>query len=314
MVAPTAWAALLKPQPVIRAPGRQILPAASPRGAYIAYSRNWRGHPNRFNAFVKPKGGSRVKVNVRGQGYVGGIDGTTLVYQAVHPGAKVGSFSLSYSNVKTFDLVTHTRTTVLRDPGALWYYWPTISHGTVLAGQVEINGDGQLNEFLTLDDLSGHGIKTLDSKSGCCSLVRRRWTQTPFSHSDLYPGQINGDFVVWDRQSRSVVRYSISSDTKTVLPQPTGTHQYAASVSSDGTVFYARSQRTLLASHQCGESVVIRRHTVGGSDTKLARLPAGYDTNRTYAVDQGTGGTTVFFDRVNCTTGASDIYKLRIGP
>jgi hypothetical protein len=49
------------------------------------------------------------------------------------------------------------------------------------------------------------------------------------------------------------------------------------------------------------------------SDVALATVPAGYDVVKTYAVDEGGGVISLYFDRLNCSTGrGGDIYKLTI--
>jgi hypothetical protein len=58
---------------------------------------------------------------------------------------------------------------------------------------------------------------------------------------------------------------------------------------------------------------VIRENVPGVSDTALATLPAGYDVFKTYAVDEGGGVTSVYFDRFNCSTGkGGDIFKVTV--
>ena len=41
--------------------------------------------------------------------------------------------------------------------------------------------------------------------------------------------------------------------------------------------------------------------------------PAGYDVfTKTFAVDEGAGVTSVYFDRVQCSTGKSHVYKITV--
>ena len=45
----------------------------------LAWVQNSRAHPDHFNVYVKPDGGSQFRVNLPGtEGSLGGIDGTTL--------------------------------------------------------------------------------------------------------------------------------------------------------------------------------------------------------------------------------------------
>ena len=99
--------------------------------------------------------------------------------------------------------------------------------------------------------------------------------------------------------------YQISTQTKTKIPVPTGKVQYSSSVTPTGTVFYARS------GIGCGAHVSLHEYS-SGTDTLLARLPNGYDSFRTFAVDEGAGVTSLYFERFQCSTGKSHIYKLTV--
>jgi hypothetical protein len=130
-------------------------------------------------------------------------------------------------------------------------------------------------------------------------------------HSQVDPGQVNGDYATWGSFNShthvaNVFLYQISTQTKTKIPVPAGKEQYSASVTPAGTVFYARS------GVGCGNHVALREYS-SGTDTLLARLPTGYDVfTKTFAVDEGEGVTSVYFDRVQCSTGKSHIYKISV--
>ena len=114
----------------------------------------------------------------------------------------------------------------------------------------------------------------------------------------------------WDRfnsrtPAANVFLYQISTATTTKVPEPTGKLQYSPSVTSTGTVFYVRS------GVGCGNHVSLREYS-SGIDTPLAALPSGYDVYKTFAVDEGGGVTSLYFDRYQCSTGKSHIYKLTI--
>jgi hypothetical protein len=127
-------------------------------------------------------------------------------------------------------------------------------------------------------------------------------------HTELLPGQVNGDFATWGSLSRTdnVFRYQISTQTKTKIPVPTGKLQYSSSVTPTGTVFYARS------GVGCGTHVTLHEYS-SGTDSLLTKLPSGYDSFRTFAVDEGAGVTSLYFERFQCSTGKSHIYKLTVG-
>jgi hypothetical protein len=284
--AATAWATPFTPQPVVTLKGRQIRPTASPAGANLAYSQSRPGHPNQFDVYVKPAGMARYKVNTQGVAYGGGIDGTTMIYQSVRNGQ---------SDLRLFNLVTHARSAPAGVNTRRWEWQPTISGDWILYGQEW--GSRPLNGRVILHDTNTAETRILDEQIG----KPRRL---------LSPGQVNGDFATWDRytplsRADNVFLYQISTQTKTRIPVPTGKVQYASSVTPTGTVFYARS------GIGCGAHVTLHEYS-SGTDTLLARLPNGYDSFRSFAVDEGAGVTSLYFERFQCSTGKSHIYKLTV--
>jgi hypothetical protein len=282
-----AWAAVLGPDPVVTAKGRQILPSAAPGAAYLAYSQSRPGHPNQFDAYVKPIGLPRYKVNVRGLGFAGGIDGTTLIWQSVRNGQ---------SDLRLLDLASHTRSVPAGVNTRRWEFWPTVSGDWILYGQLWSRRP--VNWRVVLHNTNSAETRILAER------INR-------PHTEVDPGQVNGDYATWesyDSKTRlsNVFLYQISTQTKTKLPRPTGRAQYYASVTPTGTVFYVRSRIS------CGNHVVLHQYTAG-VDTPLAVLPQGYDIlTRTYAVDEGSGFTSVYLDRYRCSTGKSHIYKITV--
>jgi hypothetical protein len=282
-----AWATLLTPQPVVTAKGRQQDGVATPGGTYIAYDQSRPGHPKQFDVYVKPAGRHRYKVNTRGQAFGGGIDGTTVIYQ---------SFLRGQSNLRLFDVVTHARSAPAGVNTKRWEWGPTISNDWVLYGQVW--GSRPFNDRIILHDTNTAETRILDEQIG---KPDRRLT----------PGQVSGDFATWDRytprsRTENVFRYQISTKTKTKIPVPAGKFQYSSSVTPTGTVFYARS------GVGCGTHVTLHEYS-SGTDSLLTKLPSGYDSFRTFAVDEGAGVTSLYFERFQCSTGKSHIYKLTVG-
>jgi len=280
-----AWATLT-PQPVVTAKGRQFIAAATPGGTYLSYDQSRPGHPNQFDVYVKPAGVPRFKVNTQGAAYGGGIDGTTMIYQTIRNGQ---------SNLRLFDLVTHARTAPAGVNTNRWEWQPTISGDWILYGQVW--GSRPQNARIILHDRNTAETRILDEQIGKPRRV-------------LYPGQVNGDFATWDRftplaHTENVFLYQISTQTKTKIPVPAGRVQYSSSVTPTGTVFYARSGVA------CGANVSLHEYS-SGTDTLLARLPKGYDSFKTFAVDEGAGVTSLYFARYRCSTGQSHIYKLTV--
>ena len=279
-----AWATLLTPQPVVTAKGRQFAASATPGETYLAYDQSRPGHPNQFDVYVKPAGMRRFKVNTQGHAFGGGIDGTTMIYQSVLRGQ---------SNLRLFDLVTHARSAPAGVNTRRAEFQPTISGDWILYGQEWSHRPVNWRVIL-------HNTNTSETRI----LVER--VNRP--HTEVLPGQVNGDFVTWGSLSRTdnVFRYQISTQTKTKIPVPPGKLlQYASSVTPAGTVFYVRS------GFGCGNHVSLREYS-SGTDTVLARLPSGYDSFVTFAVDEGGGVTSLYFERYQCSTGKSHIYKLTV--
>jgi hypothetical protein len=281
-----AWATLLTPQPVVTAKGRQFGASATPGGTYLSYDQSRPGHPSQFDVYVKPAGVRRFKVNTQGVAYGGGMDGTTMIYQSVRNGQ---------SNLRLFDLVTHARSAPAGVNTKRWEWRPTISGEWILYGQQW--GSHPVNGRVILHDTNTAETRILDEQIG----KPRRL---------LSPGQVSGDFATWDRytplgRSDNVFLYQISTQTKTKIPVPTGKVQYSSSVTPTGTVFYARSGLG------CGTHVTLHEYS-SGTDTLLAKLPNGYDSFKTFAVDEGAGVTSLYFERFQCSTGKSHIYKLTV--
>ncbi len=283
----TAWATLLTPERVVTAKGRQFEPAATPAGANVAYDQSRPGHPTRFDVYVKPAGLARYKVNKRGQAQAGGIDGTTLIYQSIRNGQ---------SNLRLFDLVSHVRSTPAGVNTKKWEYRATISGDWILVGRAWSSHPTNYQVVL-------HNTNTAETRV-LAELINRRQSQ-------LDAGQVNGDFATWDQvnfhtSSTNVFLYQISQGARRKIPEPFGKLQYYPAVTPAGKVFYVRSDRG------CGKHVVLREYTTV-TDTLLAKLPRGYDVFRTFAVDEGSGVTSLYFDRYQCSTAKSHIYKLTVG-
>jgi len=286
--AAVAYGALQTPQPVVVRPGSQWVPSAAPGAAYIAYAQSRPGHPNQLDAYVKPAGQTRWKVNTRGMAWPGGIDGTTMIYQQDYRGN---------SDLHLIDLGTKVRSLPDGVNSAKWEWRPTISNGWILFGRIW--GSRPVKYSIVL-----HNENTSENR-----VLETRRTRPA---RGLDPGQVNGDFATWDvystRTGSGTVRlYQISTSTTTSLPLPRGKAQYAPSVLADGTFFFVRADAGV-----CGRHVSLWEHT-GGGNVVLARLPPGYDVDRTYAVSEGgSESTSVYFDRVRCSNSTSHIYKLTV--
>jgi hypothetical protein len=133
----------------------------------------------------------------------------------------------------------------------------------------------------------------------------------------LQADQVNGDWAAYTRCTPvcNVVRYRISTDTRRRLPKPTTSpprHQYAGSVTSAGVVYLVRSGPT------CGNRVRIVRYDASRGDPATGRvvasLPAGRDVGFSHVRENADGSVDVFYDRVACSSGRWDIYKVTDPP
>jgi hypothetical protein len=289
MVAATAEAGS-SGTPVLVGPQRDVYPAATPGETFLGFSRNADGMPNHFDAYVKKPGLPPVKVNPRGQGFAGGFDGSTFVYQALYRGS---------SNLRLFNAASGV---FLPNPSAKvntdqWEWRPTISGDHLLFARFNPTAAG-ITDRIVLANTRTDEVKLIDKQER----NKPRY---------LVAGQVNGDWAVWEShvaqtQKLNVRLYRISTSSRLILPLPAGRVQYSPSVNSTGDVFYVRSRPG------CGVSVVIRRNDRSGTDSLVTTIPSGSDVFKTYAVNQPGGGVAVYYDVYKCSTGAIDIYKVTV--
>jgi len=259
------------------------LPAATTDGStnYFAWTQNSRSKPNHYDAFLTRTGDPRVKVNTKGEAFVGGIDPPMVAYQQVLKGN---------SDLKLYNADTQTRTRPPAGVNTPQYEWaPSISGDWLLFARQTSS-----RQLVILRSLTTPAKVVLDEG--------RR-----FHHS----GQVNGDYAVWTRcgkASCNVVRRQISTGTDTFLPKPSDRFQYGAAVTSTGIVYVGRS------SPKCGGNVKIVRY-FGATDppggTVVADLgPNGRDLSSAFARDNADGSVHVYYDRYLCAKATSDIYRV----
>ncbi len=284
--APIAWPRA--PEGVVATQRIEIQPAASTD--YLVYSEAARRRPDVFTLFAKPAGAPRFRVNPVGTvAFVGSIDGTTLAYaQRTLRGR---------GQIKLFDLATRS---ALATPAGV----NTTAHESAPS----LSG-----EWLVFTRASGRSFAN-PRRLILHHLSDGNQTQLDFG-SDAYVqgGGLAGNYVAWTR-CRLLTRcrtwlYDIGNETKRILPNPLGKSQFAASVTADGTVYYAESSTI-----NCGTRKVVRfwRQPLVGARELIGSLPRGRDPAMTSPVVMGDGSIELYFDRYICRTGASDIYKFVI--
>ena len=270
------------PQLPVRATSHyEITPAAGAGG--LAWAEGARSGFRFWTLWLADGSGPRVRVNVsRSNGYGGGLDADKLVYQEVR------GFQ---SNVRLFDVDSHSRS----NPGGVntrhWEWHPTLSGSHILFGR---------RNFATRTDR----IVLRDRAAGT-SLVLDRLPRAGGARI-AEAGQVNGNYAVWYRcaPSCNVFLRDIAAGTMTKIPNPQGRQQYDPSVASDGTVYFVQSGRG------CGASVRLVRHPLGGPSTVIASLAPGRDSFHTYVEDDVDGSSDLYFERFRCSNFASDIFRV----
>jgi uncharacterized repeat protein (TIGR02543 family) len=251
---------------------------------FLAWQQNTRANPDQYDVYARPiEGGGRFKVNPAStNGANGDIDGDVLVYQQFKGSRR--------SQIRFFDLVGGDHD---NPPAGVntkqWEYWPSMSGRWLLFGRLYNSG---VRRIILFDLTEG---------------TARRLDQTRGANAFLAPGQVSGDYAVWHRCTRrscNVTRYHIPDATKTQIPNPGG-NQYSSSVTSAGTVYFARS------SGGCGEGVRLMRRLLDGESEVVSRLQSGDDIGSTNTYVDGQGNTTVLFDQFDCARAwISDAWQM----
>jgi hypothetical protein len=257
---------------------------------YFAWSQNRPARPGHHDAYLDITNGptiTTIKLNAKGTlGWGSGIDGTRLVFQEVPN-------DTDNSGLVLYDISSATR---LPTPPGLnsraWQWGPTMSGDWILYGE---NSRRQDFSRVMLHNTTTDGERIV--------------AQSSYARFSVFQGQVNGDYATYHRDRRGhsdVFVYQISTGDRTKVPNPNDRYNYRGAVTADGTVYYARSALG------CGHNVRIYRWSVTApADPVLINaLPDGKEiAGRVFAFNDGSG-TTVYFDRLSCRSGASDIYRL----
>jgi|RhiMetdeSRZDD1v2_1073273.scaffolds.fasta_scaffold60270_5 hypothetical protein len=234
--------------------------------------------------FVQESSGPRVRVNrLRTHGWGGGFAGDSFVYQEI---------AGRQSNLQLYDVVTGVRSAPPSGVNTLSWEWaPTMTSDHLLFGRGLIN---QGLDRVLLRDLGTGGTLMLD--------------QIRFRNGFVWPGQVSGNYAVWFRCANSTRRcdvrmHDIAAGTTMTIPNP-GRQQYSASVTGDGTVYFIRSRRG------CGNTVQVVRRPLGRPSKVIAAVGPGRDVQTIFALQRGDGTTSVYFDRIRCSTRAWDVFSV----
>jgi Tol biopolymer transport system component len=274
------------PTPVKASSRNEATPATS--GEYFAWAKSRRGRPHVFDVWAQEQGKASFKVNApRTTGWAGGIDGRRLVFQQVRRGN---------SDIVTFDLATRLR----RNPPSgvntrRWEWHPSISGDWLFFGRGFAFGAGA--KSVILRNLRTGEQRVLDTSKSRTAM--------------LQAGQVSSNYAVWTRCTTrtacAVFRYDIATRSSTRMPA-TGQVQYAPSVTPTGTTYYGRS------GPGCGANAQLVKTMLDGTTILVYSFPSTEDFSISYAaldltVPPGPTITTrIYFDRVVCKSGRTDIY------
>jgi hypothetical protein len=278
LFAPSAWAEA--PTKLVGTPGNDVNAALG--RDYLAWSS---GHEIQasYRIIAQRHDETRFRVNPPGTaGFPGSFRGNALVFQQIQTSA--GQSDLWWSNLRTGE--PRRLTNGVNTPD--WEWRATVSGHRLLFGRLSRSAD------VWLYDTDSRELTMLASQGR--------------SRGDLIPGQIAGRYAVWTRQSQSgedVVLYDVVAGTHHLLAKPDfAPLQYAPSVTSDGTVYFARSR------FGCGNHVRLMRQPLGGDAVVLADLPLGADFDKSQAFETSSGTTRVVFGMDSGCRGQADVYQV----
>jgi hypothetical protein len=134
--------------------------------------------------------------------------------------------------------------------------------------------------------------------------------------SDSGASHHNGDWATFehcrviaggDLSNCDTFRYQISTEELVKIPNP-GQQQYGGGVSDDGTVHIVQGGGSNVWS--CGHHARIIRYPVGGPGVVITTMAEGKDAFSTFATDETSGSTTLYFTYIVCRTGDQGIYSI----
>lgn len=258
---------------------------------YLVWTQNSADRPYHYNSYARPEGEPRIRLNELGtQSFSAAVYDSAVLYQEFREGD---------SDLKLYDLQTGDRS----NPG----------QGVNTPYDEYQAGISDAYLFFTRSRFGGKWVKLVlyNRHSGESQVL----AQGNPRHQYLISNQVNGRWAVWESCSLAggqyskcnVFRYHIGTGTTFRLPNP-GKQQYGSAVTSDGVVYFFRVGGS--ASWHCGANGKLLRYPVGGPATVIASLPDSKDLFSTFALEEGDGSTSLFFDRVDCETFQRDIYMV----
>lgn len=236
---------------------------------FLGWTQNSLRHPNLYNLFLRDPGGSTLRVNRPGtQGFGGGIDGTTVVYEE-------GTRNLNRLVLYDTAARNYARLPVTDSPSSGMH--PTISGSWILYAK----GVRQKQTSVRLYNRATGETRQLGQ---IAARGRRRF---------VYAGQVAGDRAVWGRvrPGRQDVFLTSLTTRKTVrIPGPRGVRfQYDPAVTPAGTVFFERNRPCVRRCPKLNTPAMLAQlvaQPLGGRPRVLATLRKGQDGGYMYAAQE----------------------------
>jgi hypothetical protein len=278
-------------EPVLTGPAHQSQPAqARTKGKDIlVWTQAAAATPNRWNVFLRRGTSPAIRLNTKGRGYNGDVAPPWVAYQQVVAGK---------SDLKLYRLDTRKRVPL---PAGIntkhWEWRPRISGNWILFGRESVTSSRQT---LLLVNRRTKAKRTLAAVTG--------------DHDLLVPGQIAGNWVVWNTCTPvcSAFRYGIEQRSKLKLGTPTGgsepVHVYAPAVTKSGVVYAGQGPAG------CGNGAQLVRYGGAGdppAGTPLVSFPLGVDISWTFARRKADGSVDVLYSRATCSPpNGFDVYRI----
>ena len=244
---------------------------------YLGWTQNSLRYPRQYNLFLRGPGGVTVRVNrLGGDGFGGGIDGTTVVYEEV-----VGD----RSRLVLYDAVGggYTELPIVDRNGSGSH--PTISGAWILYTTGARHRTTRVRLF---DRVTGETRQL----ARIAARGRERY---------VYSGQVAGDWAAWGRVlpgRQDVFLTNIFTNRTVRIPRPQGVKfQYDPAVTMSGTIFFTRSRpctRRCAKLNTPAMRAQLVEQRLGGHPRVLAALKRGQDGGYMYA-EEKTATIKVFY-------------------
>ena len=136
----TVGAAAAAPLPVVVSGANDI--KADRAGSDLIFSQSRHGKPSSYDAFLKRGSAARIKLNLLGNGYAGGINNGRIVYQQVASGD---------SGLRVYSIGAGTRSTPRVLNSLAWDFAPAIQGNLVLFGRRNFSLRPETDKILLAD-------------------------------------------------------------------------------------------------------------------------------------------------------------------